>query len=185
MNKLKIIIGSIRDNRNGELVKNWLVPLVKNNPNFETKVLDLKEWDLPKFHSAKPPMMGGYEEPMTQKWAKVIEEGDAYIIVTPEYNHGYPASIKDALDHIYKEWNRKPVAFVGYGGIAGGARAVEQLRQVAVELQMAPTRTAIHIPMVWEAFDEKGMPKHNMDGQVDGLVADLYWWSEALRKSRG
>jgi hypothetical protein len=101
-------------------------------------------------------MMGGYSDAAQQRWAAQVARADGYVLVTPEYNHGYPAVLKNALDHLFSEWNGKPVAFVGYGGPGGGLRAVEQLRQVVVELEMVPMRQQVAIAGVYAAFDQDG-----------------------------
>jgi NAD(P)H-dependent FMN reductase len=137
---------------------------------------------------------GQYENEVVQKWAAKIKEGDAFIIVTPEYNHGYPAVLKNAMDVIYPEWNRKPVGFVAYGS-AMGARSVEQLRQVAVELQMTPIRNAIHIPVdiFFAAMMGKGMQgpemfepirKGPLGDPVEIFFNDLLWWARVLKYGR-
>ena len=180
--KIQIIFGSTREGRNGEKVCKWITEIAKNNKDFETEVLDLKELDLPMFHDPKPPFFGEYSYDYTKKWSKKIMEGAAYIIVTPEYNHGYPAVLKNALDHLYKEWNNKPVAFVSYGGSSGGTRCVEQLRQVAVELQMIPIREEVNIPFVWEAFDENGNIKNKyLNEKADGMIAQLVSFVKKLK----
>jgi NAD(P)H-dependent FMN reductase len=137
---------------------------------------------------------GKYENEVVQKWADKIKEGDAFIIVTPEYNHGYPAVLKNAMDVIYPEWNRKPVGFVSYGG-AMGARSVEQLRQVAIELQMAPIRNAIHIPVdiFLAAMMGKGPQGPEMfepirkspgGDKLQIFFDDLLWWARVLKQGR-
>lgn len=108
------------------------------------------------FDSPMPPLTGQYPEGKVTEWAKKIASYDGFLIVTPEYNHGYPAVLKNALDQIYKEWNGKPVAFVGYGATSGGIRAIEQLRQVVIELRMIPFKDDVIIPYIWQAFDENG-----------------------------
>ncbi len=123
------------------------------------------------------------------RWAAKVEEADGYVVVTAEYNHGYPALLKNALDHAFPEFNRKPVAFVGYGNV-GGARAIEQLRLVSVEFEMAPVRWAVHIlpdamrpirlaegPLDVELFA-------SLDERLETLVADLLWWAAALARAR-
>lgn len=124
---------------------------------------------------------------IARKWAAKINEADAFIIVTPEYNHGTSGVLKNALDYIYYEWNNKSVGFVSYGGV-GGARAVEQLRGVAIELQMAPIRNAVHIPQHWNLLDENGSMK---DGALDPFkgsatifLDQLLWWARALKIAR-
>ncbi|OGI16124.1 MAG: hypothetical protein A2878_03140 [Candidatus Moranbacteria bacterium RIFCSPHIGHO2_01_FULL_54_31] len=185
MLKVKIILGSTRAGRQGDKPAQFVHTLAKERADWEVELLDLKEWDMPLAMSAKPPKSGEYDDEMTKKWAAVIGEADAYIIVTPEYNHGYPAVLKNALDRIYNEWLNKPVAFVGYGAMLGGGRAVEQLRQVAIELQMAPIREAVFVPLVWQAFDESGKPANEqLTAGAQVMFAQLTWWGEALKAAR-
>lgn len=181
--KVQVILGSTRQGRKGEKVAKWIYNLASNREDFETEFIDLKDWNIPFLDDPVPPMMGEYSNPLIRKWAKKISEADAYIIVTPEYNHGYPAVLKNALDVVYKEWVNKPVTFVAYGGMVGGARAVEQLRQVAIELQMAPIREAIYIPFIWNAFDESGELKNKEDygKKAENMFKQLVWWAEALK----
>jgi NAD(P)H-dependent FMN reductase len=184
--KLKIILGSTRQGRQGEKVYEWTKKLLTNNKAFETEFLDLKEWNLPFYDFATSPAMGKLEDDLIQKWTKKIAEGDAYIIITPEYNHGYPGVLKNAMDFVYNEWNNKPVAFISYsGGPLGGIRAVEQLRQVVIELQMAPIRNGVHIPAIWQAFDETGNIKtENLAKSAESLFSQLEWWAKTLKAGR-
>lgn len=194
--KIKIILGSTRQNRFSEKPGQWIFDETKKLEGVEAELLDLRDWPLPFFESPMPPSMaqGKYENEMVQKWAAKINEGDAFIIVTPEYNHGYPAVLKNAMDVISPEWNRKPIGFVSYGS-AMGVRSVEQLRQVAVELQMAPIRHAIHIPadIFMAAMMGKGpqgsemfesIRKGAMGDPVDKFFTDLLWWTRALKQAR-
>lgn len=185
MLKVKIILGSARDGRFGDKPARFVYELAKKQQDWEAEFLDLKEWNLPFFASAKAPKSGEYEGDLIKKWAAAIGEADAYIMVTPEYNHGYPAVLKNALDFLYNEWVNKPVAFVGYGGGLGGGRAVEQLRQVVIELQMAPIREALFIPSVWQAFDESGKPvDEQLGNKAQAMFEQLTWWGEALKAAR-
>jgi len=189
MNKPKILIimGSTRQNRQSEMVATYVAQLANKRTDLDFELIDLRDWDLPFYNEVAGPMSlkGNYQNEIGKKWATKVGEADGYIIVTPEYNHGYSAVLKNALDYVYYEWNRKPVAFVSYGALASGARAVEQLRQVAVELQMAPIATAVMIPFIWSAFGEDGKPKDGgYDAQIDGLFTDLAWWTMALKKAR-
>jgi NAD(P)H-dependent FMN reductase len=157
-------------------------------PEMEFELVDLKELDLPWFTSATSPSMANkqYTDPKVQEWSKMVDAADAFIIVNPEYNHGYTAPLKNALDHLYPEWNNKPVAFVSYGGMVGGSRAVQMLRQVAIELQMAPIREGIHIPFIWSALDENGNPKDPIYAQsIEKKIKQLQWWADALKVARG
>jgi len=146
--KIQIIIGSTRPNRFSEKPARWLFDLAKGRTDFEVELLDLRDYPLPFFDEAMPPraLKGVHSNEVAKRWAAKVGEGDGYIIVTPEYNHGYPAVLKNALDTTYFEWNGKPVAFVSYGG-AMGVRSVEQFRQVAVELQMYSIELGLQVPV--------------------------------------
>lgn len=194
--KIKIILGSTREGRFSEKPGRWILKEAQKLADVKAELLDLRDYKIPFLKSSIPPSMaqGKYEDAMIQKWSEKINEGDAFIVVTPEYNHGYPAVLKNALDVIYPEWNRKPIGFVSYGG-AMGARSVEQLRQVAVELQMVPIRHAIHIPneIFFAAMMGKGPQGPEMfepirTGSTGDPVAkffdDLLWWARALKSAR-
>jgi NAD(P)H-dependent FMN reductase len=194
--KIKVIIGSTRQGRFNEKPAQWIYEEAKKLDGVDVELLDLRDYPMPFFESPMSPSMakGQYENEVVQKWAEKIKEGDAFIIVTPEYNHGYPAVLKNAMDVIYPEWNRKPVGFVAYGS-AMGARAVEQLRQVAIELQMAPIRNAIHIPVdiFFAAMMGKGplgpemfepIRKSPMGDRVQVFFDELLWWARVLKYGR-
>ncbi|MEK6974027.1 MAG: NAD(P)H-dependent oxidoreductase [Nanoarchaeota archaeon] len=183
---IKIILGSTREGRLGERVSKFVNSVTQKRKNIIFDFIDLKDWNIPFLNDKNPPGMGIYSNDIVKKWAKKIDEGDAYIIITPEYNRGYPAVLKNVLDVIYKEWNNKPVAFVSYGGSVGGSRAVEQLRQVAIELQMAPIREGVHIAMIWEAFDQNNELKNKQvyEQRVESMLDQLFWWANALKEAR-
>jgi NAD(P)H-dependent FMN reductase len=130
MINVKIIIASTRPGRKGPAVAAWITERTKAHTEMKVEVLDLAEINLPLLDEPEHPRLQKYQHEHTKNWSAKIESGDAYIIVTPEYNFGYPATIKNALDFLYNEWTYKPVAFVSYGGIAGGTRAVQMLKQV-------------------------------------------------------
>src|SRR5690606_35430527 len=127
---------------------------------------------------------GKYQQSHTKDWSKIVAPADGYIWVTPEYNNGYPAALKNAIDFLYQEWNRKAVAFVSYGNIAGGTRSVQQLKQVASELQMAAVKSAITIPLIWDVAQDGKLDESKIHGQVDAMVEDLLWWTNALKDAR-
>jgi NAD(P)H-dependent FMN reductase len=148
------------------------------------ELIDLKEWNLPVFALAKPPIMGDYEDALQQRWASKIASADGYLLISPEYNHGYSPALKSALDYLYAEWARKPVSFVSYGGV-NGARSIEQMRQVVVELQMAPLREALHIPGVWgKQADGRFNGDERDEKQLNKVLDQLLWWGNALRDAR-
>lgn len=187
MLKIHIILGSTRQSRTSETVGKWMLSQAKKKPGLKLELVDLRDWKLPFFDEATPPsMMKGkkYDNKLVQKWAKKISEADAYIIIAPEYNHGYPAVLKNAMDYVYYEWHKKAVGFVGYGSVEG-ARSIEQLRLVSIELHMAPIRQSVHIRDVWTAFDEKGQPKDpGINATADIFLDQLTWWATALKNAR-
>lgn len=186
--KIQIIIGSTRINRAADKVVDWLKPHLTQFKDTEFEIIDLRDWQLPFFDEPASLMVlnGNYTHPEGKKWAAKVAEADGYIFITPEYNHGYSAVLKNALDYAYFEWNRKPGAFISYGGSAGGGRAVEQLRQILVELQMVPTRFGVHITNIWAAFDESGkiLNEEHYNKAFSALVEDLLWWTKTLKEAR-
>ena len=186
---IKIILGSTREGRFSDKVGAWIKGELDKIPEVEAEVLDLRDYPMPFFNEAETPGYKSkpYAEPAVAMWTAKIAEADAYIIIAPEYNHGYPAVLKNALDWVYQEWNNKPVAFVSYGS-ALGARSVEQLRQVAVELQMAPIRNALHMPYEIIIAISKGMPAAEAFApyieRMGGISAQLLWWAKALKVAR-
>lgn len=190
MLKIKIILGSTRPNRFSDKPGTWIFGEARKKEGVEGELLDLRDYPFPFYNEPISPSMikdGAYSNEIVKRWAVKIKEADAFIIVTPEYNHGTSGVLKNALDSVYAEWNNKPVGFVSYGGV-GGARAVEQLRGVAVELQMAPIRNAVHIPQHWNLLDEKGNLKDGalnpFKKNADMLLAQLMWWAAALKTAR-
>ncbi len=194
MSKLKIlvIIGSTREGRFGEKPARWLCDFLNRDERFEAELVDLRDWPLPFFDQPKAPMRvtdGNYGNPIANQWAEKIGSADGFVFTAAEYNHGYTAVLKNALDWLGVEWKRKPVSFIGYGN-AGGARAVEQLRQVVIELQMAPIKSAVHVSIpVYLATRDLPMPidpVHFAAGEpaATALRDDLAWWAAALREAR-
>lgn len=156
--KIKVILGSIREGRAGEKVSQWLMKTLKSDTSAELSLIDLRDYPLPMFADAVGPAMrqGDHPIPLVQKWLDEIANADGLIIITPEYNHSFTSALKNVLDYIARQAADKPVGFVSYGGSAGGARAVEQLRPVVGELRMYDVRDQVAIPMIWAAFDQEG-----------------------------
>ena len=187
--KIKVIMGSTRENRFSDKPALWIFNFLKEIKEIEAELLDLRDYPMPFFNSKLTPKQikdGNYGNEMVNTWSDKIKEADAFIIVTPEYNHGYPAVLKNALDWLFYEWNNKPVGFVSYGTQAG-ARSVEQLRQVAIELQMLPIRNAVHIPSHWTLLDENGnlkdMAFKPFEKARSELVSQLVLLSNIIKKS--
>jgi len=182
---IKVIVGSTRPNRFSEKPAEWIFNLAKQRSDLNVELLDLRDYPLPFFEEAMPPGMAkdAYTNPVVVKWRDKIRESDGFIICTPEYNHGYPAVLKNALDYTYFAWSRKAVSFVSWGGV-GGARGVEQLRAVAVELDMAPTRFAVHIPNPWFMKSVSEIDTEANQQSAKALLDNLTWWAAALKAAR-
>ena len=187
--KVKIILGSTRPNRFSEQAGKWILEEAGKIAGISAEVLDLRDYAMPFFNEPVSPSykQEPYKNEAVARFTSKIAEGDAFIIVTPEYNRGTSGVLKNAMDWVYQEWNNKPMGFVAYGSV-GGARAVEQLRTVAVELQMAPVRNAVHIPAHWVLLDEKGVLKtgalDSYQMAAEGLLTQLVWWANALKAAR-
>ena len=188
--KILIIMGSTRQNRFSEKPANWIFEEAKKRKDLYVELVDLRNYPLPFFDEVISPSMikESYSNENVKKLTKKVGEADGFIIISPEYNHGYPAVLKNMLDYIYKEWNNKAVGFVSYGSV-GGARVVEQLRQVAIELQMAPIRQSVHIPTqlfidILMGKNNDPNPFDNLKSQADSFLDQLIWWTKALKVAR-
>lgn len=184
MMKCGIILGSTRPGRNGEAAAKWVYELARRRTDAEFELVDLKDFNLPLLDEPGPPSRGQYTNAHTKAWAAKIASFDAYVFVTPEYNHATSAALKNAIDFLYREWNNKAAGFVGYGG-SGGVRAVENLRLVMAEVQVATVRAqvALSLRTDWENFTVFNPdPKHEaaLNAMLDQLVA----WGEALKTVR-
>jgi NAD(P)H-dependent FMN reductase len=184
MQKILVIAGSTRPNRKSGQVAEWFLNATQGNKDFEFELVDLLELDLPFFDEPMPPAMGNYQNAHTKEWTAKIDSADGYVLITPEYNHGYPAVLKNALDFAYAEWHRKPVAFVSYG-VMNGVRAVEQLKQVAIQLNLAPLNAQVdfNLFMHW-AKDGAFTPDERTADRLNGMLSELKWWGETLKAGR-
>lgn len=190
--ELKMIVGSTREGRAADRVLPWLVERAVAQGAFTVDVLDLRDWPLPMFQETfaalKDPTGNGYSDPVVRRWNRVIAGGDAYLFLTPEYNHSVPAVLKNAIDSVFGSFGfrNKVAGFVGYsGGLVGGARAVEHLAHIAIEAELVPLRNAALIAQVYQAFDEDGRPRDPVtDACLTVLLDDLAWWGNALRRAR-
>jgi len=186
--RIQVILGSTRRGRQGEQVARWVYERASRQEGWEVELLDLADYPLPFYEEPMSPAghKGKYELEVARRFVGKVAEGDGYILVTPEYNHSFSAVLKNALDYGYYEWNRKPAAFVSYaGGVLGGVRAVEQLRLVVVELQMAPLRDAVHLAGVRQAFDGQGaLTNPSYEDRMQVMLRELDWWTRALKEGR-
>jgi len=181
---LLTIIASTRSQRRGEPIARWLAEIASARGDMTHELVDLASFDLPLLTAATPPMSREAREDVARGWARTIAAADGYVVVVPEYNHGYPAALKNALDHLFHEWRRKPIGFVSYGGLSGGVRAVEQLRQVAVELAMVPVRSQVAIPRIWSALSDEGELREPPLQAAHALLDEMVWWAAGLHSLR-
>jgi NAD(P)H-dependent FMN reductase len=190
MTVISVIVGSIRQGRFCEKPAEWILRHLKTRSGVDARLLDLRDYPMPFFDQPVSPAMPGrqpYENEVVKKWTAAIAQSDGFVFVTPEYNYGPAAVLKNAIDWVYPEWNRKAAGFVSYGS-AMGARSVQQLRQTAIELQLAPIRSSVHIPVAtlrahYQGGDvEAGLA--GLEAPAGSFIDDLLWWTAALKTAR-
>ena len=183
---LKIIIASTRPGRKGPSIAAWVHEASKENEFFDIEMLDVAAINLPFLDEPEHPRLQKYTKEHTKQWSEMINGADAFIIVTCEYNFGYPAALKNALDFLYNEWNHKPVGFVSYGGVAAGTRSVQQLKQIVTALNMMPIAASVNIPFFTKHIDEAGKftGDETLTKSLNGMLAELEKWTAALQPLR-
>jgi NAD(P)H-dependent FMN reductase len=183
---LQIIIGSTRPGRVGPSVAAWIHDRAVKHGGFEVELIDLAEVNLPIFDEPKHPRFGEYVHQHTRDWSATISRGDAYIFVIPEYNYGFNAAIKNAIDYLNREWQYKPLGFVTYGGVAAGTRAMQMLKQVVSALKMVPVTDAVNIPFVQQFLnaDRELQPNEVMEGAATAMLDELERWTTAMQPLR-
>jgi NAD(P)H-dependent FMN reductase len=184
MDKIAIIIGSTRPNRNGEAVAKWVNDIAQKHEGAEFELVDIKDYDLPLLDEPIPPSQGKYSQPHTLRWSAKIDSFDAYVFVVPEYNHGISGALKNAIDFLYKEWNNKAAGFVSYGSV-GGARSVEHLRSIMGELKIADVQAQVLLSLSTDFVnmtDFKPDSKH--EKEVIRLLDQVISWSSAMKTVR-
>ncbi len=185
MIKVGIIVGSTRPGRHADAVAKWVLENAKQRKDAQFEVVDIADYKLPLLDEPIPPSQGKYSKPHTKAWAEKVASFDAYVFVTPEYNHGPSAALKNAIDFIYGEWNNKAAGFVSYGASANGGRAVEHLRMVMAELQVADVRAQVLLSLFtdfenFSTFKPNPMHQANLAAMLDQLVP----WGAALKTMR-
>jgi len=184
MLKIAIILGSTRPGRNGEAVAKWVYEIAQKRSDAEFELVDIKDYNLALLDEPMPPITGQYSKAHTKAWAAKIGSFDGYVFVTPEYNHSTSGALKNAIDFLFREWNDKAAGFVSYGG-AGGARAVEQLRLVLAEVQMATVRNQVLLSMFHD-FENFSVfkPAAHHEKSVNAMFDQVIAWGRALRTLR-
>jgi NAD(P)H-dependent FMN reductase len=190
MTVISVIVGSTREGRFSEKPAKWILQHLKKRKSVDARFLDLRDFPMPFFDNSATPATPGrapYKNEIVQKWTAEIARSDGFVFVTPEYNYGTSAVLKNAIDWVYPEWNRKAAGFVSYGSAMGG-RAVQQLRESAIELQLAPIRSSVHIPVatLWAHYTggdvDAGLAE--LETAAGAMIHDLLWWTAALKTAR-
>lgn len=186
MPRLAVIVASNRPGRTALPVAEWFAAAAGQHGGFEVDLVDLAEIGLPLLDESAHPRLRQYEHAHTREWSARVESADAFVIVTPEYNYGMPAILKNALDFLHHEWAYKPVGFVSYGGVSAGVRSVQMAKQVVTTLRMFPVPEAVAIPFVAQFIDDEGRVRPNevMEGATKGMLDELVRVEEALRPLR-
>lgn len=184
--RLLVVIASTRPGRVGLSVGEWFVARAEAHAGFAVDVADLAAIALPMMDEPNHPRLHRYAQPHTVAWSERVEAADAFVFVMPEYNHGYTAPLKNAIDYLYREWAHKPVGFVSYGGVAGGTRAVQLLKPVLAVLKLVPLPEAVPIPFVHRLIDEEGrlQATEAMDEAAATMLDELTRWVAGLRPLR-
>jgi NAD(P)H-dependent FMN reductase len=186
MPKLMIVIASTRPGRVGLPVAEWFRDRAAEHGGFEVGMVDLAELELPLLDEASHPRLRQYTKQHTHDWSAMVQDADAFVFVTSEYNHGYPAALKNAIDYLHHEWQYKPVGFVSYGGVAAGTRAVQQLKQVVAAIKLVAVVEAVNIPFVAQFIDSQGVVQANevMEQAARAMLDELVRVQAALRPLR-
>ncbi|MEX2594919.1 MAG: NADPH-dependent FMN reductase [Anditalea sp.] len=185
MYQLKIISSTVRPGRKGPIVTNWIAEKARNDGNFNLEVLDLKAMNLPLMDEPLHPRFKKYEQEHTKQWSAKIEEADAFIFVTAEYDHNYPAPLRNALEFLYSEWGYKAAGIVSYGGVSAGTRAAKSLSGDLTTFRIVPLVEAVNIPFFTEFIkDGKLVPNEIMDKAADTLLRELARWTRGMKAIR-
>lgn len=184
--RLMILLASTRPGRVGLPVAEWFRQVAETRDEFEIDFVDLAELNLPFMDEPNHPRLRLYTKPYTKEWSARVDAADAFVFVTPEYNYGFPATLKNAIDYLHQEWAYKPVGFVSYGGISAGTRSVQMLKQIVTTLKMVPLTEAVSIPFVAQFLDDNGQlhPNDVMDTAANALLSELARWTAALQPLR-
>jgi NAD(P)H-dependent FMN reductase len=184
-NLLIIIIASTRPGRAGLPVVRWFEPIARAHGAFDVSVADLAEWNLPFLDEPKHPKLREYTQEHTRRWSAEVDAADAFVFVMPEYNHGFNAPLKNAIDYLHQEWQHKPAGFVSYGGVAAGMRAVQQLKQVLISLNMLPVNDAVAIQFIVKQIEDGELVVGEiLEQAADAMLTELARVAEAARSLR-
>lgn len=186
MYQLKIINSTTRIGRRGGALEKWVTEYVRQQEDFNVEFLDLSEINLPFMDEPNHPRLKKYQQEHTKKWSAKIDEADAFIIVLAEYNYSIPAPIKNAIDYLFNEWKYKPLGIVSYGGVSGGLRSSQMLKQVVTTVSMMPLSEQVNIPFFTEYIndEEQFIPNDTIKGSMDRMLVELLKWTASLKSMR-
>lgn len=185
MLKIGIVTGSTRPGRNNKAVADWVLQEAQKRADAKYELVDIADYDLPLLDEPMPAVMGGYSRPHTRRWAAKIAELDAFVFVTPEYNHGLPAALKNAVDYLYREWNDKAAGLVSYGGNGNGSRAVEHLRGVLAAVKVAAVREQVGLSLFSDFVNlREFQPQPQNEKALHAMLDQVVRWGGALQSVR-
>jgi NAD(P)H-dependent FMN reductase len=178
MPHVQIIVASTRQGRIGLPIAEWIAGLAAARSDYTSELVDLRAVNLPMFDEPNHPRLMKYEHEHTKAWSATVAKADGFVFVTPEYNHSFPASLKNAIDYLHNEWSHKPVGFVSYGGVAAGTRSVQALKPVLASLQMVPVLEGVNIPFVHALFnaEKKFVPEKGLDDAARLMLDRVGFW---------
>jgi len=184
--ELMILVTSSRPGRAGPSLAQWVEPLARAHGEFRVNLVDLAELNLPFMDEPNHPMKKDYQHEHTKAWSRMVEASDAFLVVAAEYNFGFTAVFKNAIDYLYQEWKNKPVAFVGYGGVAGGTRSIQMMKSVLTSLDMMPVNDAVYLPFFRNQLDAAGqfVPTEEQNKAAAKMLKSLARWAVTLRPLR-
>lgn len=183
---LRVIIGSTRPGRVGPSVADWIAERAREHGGFDVQVTDLAELNLPLLDEPNHPRLRQYTKQHTKDWSALVDSADAFIFVTPEYNYGFNAALKNGLDYLFHEWQHKAAGIVSYGGVAAGTRATQMLKQVLTALKIMPVPEAVNIPFVAQHLDEDKRFKSTelIDASATAMLDEVQRWTESIAALR-
>ena len=183
---IKVITASTRPGRKGPAIATWIQELAAAHADYKVELLDLAVINLPFMDEVNHPIMRKYEHQHTKDWSAMVDSADAFIIVTPEYNHSFTAPLKNAIDYLHQEWQYKPVGFVSYGGVAAGTRAVQMLKPILSALKMVPITEAVSIPMFTKFIDADGKfnAEEGLNRSAELMLTEISKWANTLKPLR-
>jgi NAD(P)H-dependent FMN reductase len=185
MSKLSVVVASTRPGRAGLPIAEWFVERAKRHGKFEVALVDLKEHNLPLLDEPKHPRLGDYQHEHTKRWSATVRASDAFVLVTPEYNHSAAPALLNAIDYLFHEWSYKPAAFVSYGGLAGGTRSVQMTKPILTAVKVMPIPEAVSIPSFQQLMENGAFRgSEQLEQSATGMLDELRRWSDALATLR-